>query len=33
MESDKGFRLLTLVVNNVEFKDGIAVDQSARKAA
>ena len=29
----KGFRLLTLVVNNVEFKDGTAVDQSARKAA
>lgn len=29
----KGFRLLTLVVNNVEFKDGIAVDQSARNAA
>ena len=29
----KGFRLLTLVVNNVEFKDGEQVDQSAQVAA
>ncbi len=30
----KGFNLLTLVVNNVEFKDGVQViDQSDRKAA
>jgi hypothetical protein len=29
----KGFRLLALVVNNVEFEDGEQVEQSAKVAA